>query len=396
PAALCKAELATAMPESGGTYIYIDRAFGPILGTITGLGLWLSLLFKSTFALEGFGAYLDVMTEVPIKPVALALLVFITGLNVLGVGKVGKAQMVVVVIALAALVVLAGYGLTVLQPQSVQPEFSGGVGGFWGTVSLVYISYAGVTKVAAIAEEVENPGRNLPIGILLSLFIVTTLYCVVNFVLVNQVPLERLQGDLRPIYTMTREMLGPAVGIGAALLGVLTMTSMSNSGLLAASRFPFAMSRQGALPSVFSYISTRFTTPVPAILLTSGIMALTIVVLDVVTIVKFASALMILGFLEVNITVVALRESSTQWYKPTFRAPLYPLVQIVGVGLSVWLLVMLGVKSLIAAAVVVSLGCALFYFSGKQEHRRGVLGRMGPRRELLKAPVLKPHLVLPK
>ena len=59
PAALSKAELATAMPESGGTYVYIDRTFGPLAGTIAGLGLWLSLLLKSAFALVGFGAYLD-------------------------------------------------------------------------------------------------------------------------------------------------------------------------------------------------------------------------------------------------------------------------------------------------------------------------------------------------
>ena len=60
PAALSKSELATAMPSSGGTYVYIERTFGPLLGTISGIGLWLSLLLKSSFALVGFGAYLSV------------------------------------------------------------------------------------------------------------------------------------------------------------------------------------------------------------------------------------------------------------------------------------------------------------------------------------------------
>ena len=61
PAALSKAELATAMPTSGGTYVYIERVFGPLAGTIAGLGLWLSLLLKSAFALVGFGAYASML-----------------------------------------------------------------------------------------------------------------------------------------------------------------------------------------------------------------------------------------------------------------------------------------------------------------------------------------------
>ena len=63
PAALSKSELATAMPSSGGTYVYIERAFGPIFGTISGIGLWLSLLLKSSFALIGFGAYLSAISN---------------------------------------------------------------------------------------------------------------------------------------------------------------------------------------------------------------------------------------------------------------------------------------------------------------------------------------------
>ena len=68
PAALSKSELGTAMPVSGGSYVYIDRAFGPLASTVFGLGLWLSLLLKSAFALVGFGAYLAVLTDAPVSP----------------------------------------------------------------------------------------------------------------------------------------------------------------------------------------------------------------------------------------------------------------------------------------------------------------------------------------
>ena len=103
PAALSKAELATAMPVSGGTYVYIDRTFGPLAGTIAGLALWLSLLLKSSFALVGFGAYLSVIADVPLRPVASLLLVGVLLLNIAGVRRVGAFQLGVVALALIAL-----------------------------------------------------------------------------------------------------------------------------------------------------------------------------------------------------------------------------------------------------------------------------------------------------
>ena len=84
PAALSKSELATAMPSSGGTYVYIERAFGPILGTVAGIGLWLSLLLKSSFALVGFGAYLSILISIagfPTAKIKIALFVLAILLN---------------------------------------------------------------------------------------------------------------------------------------------------------------------------------------------------------------------------------------------------------------------------------------------------------------------------
>ncbi|MFT5762695.1 MAG: APA family basic amino acid/polyamine antiporter, partial [Saprospiraceae bacterium] len=89
PAALSKSELATAMPTTGGTYVYIERAFGPLFGTISGIGLWLSLMLKSSFALVGFGAYLIVLADLPLIPISLTFLGLILILNVFGVKKVG-------------------------------------------------------------------------------------------------------------------------------------------------------------------------------------------------------------------------------------------------------------------------------------------------------------------
>ena len=95
PAVLSKSELATAMPKSGGAYVFIERALGPLMGTISGIGLWISLLLKSSFALVGLSAYLLVVVNIPsidLKYVSILFLVLIMCLNIIGVKKVGKAQ----------------------------------------------------------------------------------------------------------------------------------------------------------------------------------------------------------------------------------------------------------------------------------------------------------------
>ena len=192
PAALSKSELATAMPTSGGTYVYIERVFGPLFGTIAGFGLWLSLLLKSSFALVGFGAYLTVLTVVPLRPVALAFLVLILGLNIVGVKKVGTVQMVVVALSLVGLGLLLIFGIPTIDPMNLQPMFTDGTIGLATATAFVFVSYAGVTKVAAIAGEIKNPDRNIPIAMMMALVLVSTLYVSVTFTLAGNIPLDQL------------------------------------------------------------------------------------------------------------------------------------------------------------------------------------------------------------
>ena len=393
PAALSKSELATAMPTSGGTYVYLERAFGPLAGTVSGFGLWLSLLLKSAFALVGFSAYLSVLVAVPQKPVAIALLLGITALNVVGVSIIGKLQKVIVAVVLVLLVVMGLYGLTVADWAFLDDGYSKGTEGFIAAVAFVYVSYAGVTKVAAIAEEVKNPGRNLPLGIMISWALVMCIYVFVVLVLVTNVHHKELtdyQGtgkpDLHPIYTVTCILAGPAMGVVAAVLAVLTMTSMSVAGLLAASRFPFAMSRDQLLPNQLQEIHPTFMTPVYCICLTAGVMAFSILFLPVEQIAKLASAFMILAFMFICGTVVVLRESAGSWYQPKFRAPLYPLLQIIGILIGITLLWAMGLTSLVAITGICLVGGLSYLFYGRhQTTRLGVVGRMGKRRDLLQS-----------
>ncbi len=382
PAALSKSELATAMPSSGGTYVYIERAFGPIFGTIAGIGLWLSLLFKSSFALVGFGAYLSILINIDpelTKYVAVAFLVLILILNIFGVKKVGKVQIVIVTISLISLILIFIFGLPRVSAGLMNPFLKNGNMGLASTVAFVYISYAGVTKVAAIAGEIKNPEKNLPRAMILSLLIMTSIYVSVTFVLVGNIPLEFLQTDLKPIYTIANLLGGKYVGYIAALVGVITLISMANSGVLAASRFPFAMAMDKLLPSFMSKIHSKYLTPIITIIMTCVTMALVIIFLDVEKIAKLASAFMVMMFILVNVSVIILRETAAQWYNPPYRSPLYPFVQLFGILSGILLLVLLGLIPFLAILGIFALGLIIYYFFGKSATRTGVLKNYGHR-----------------
>ena len=384
PAALSKAELASALPRSGGAYVFINKAFGPLAGTIMGLGLWGSLLLKSAFALVGFSAYLRVLNEaIPEQALALGLLGVITCLNITGIRKVSQFQSVVVFISLCGLALLVTLSIPAVNTAHFRPLFRGGVSGFSETVAFVFVSYAGVTKVTAIAGEVRNPGKTLPRAIILSLALITPLYCLIVFALNGVLGIEQLETNIHPIYSLARTTIGSTGGIVAAVIAILTMTSMANAGLLASSRFPFAMSRDGLLPPVFGIVHQRYLTPTFCIIITAGTMGVAIVSLDIERIVKLASACMILAFAANNVALIVLRTSKSQWYKPEYRSPLYPALPVFGTLLSGLLLIAMGEMALRAVVGISLAGCLLFLAYGRQRTReRGMLGKLGLRGDL--------------
>ncbi|MCB0343121.1 MAG: amino acid permease [Pseudobdellovibrionaceae bacterium] len=384
PAALSKAELATAMPESGGTYIYLERTFGPLAGTVAGLGVYLVMLLKSAFALVGFGAYLSVIASLPLLPTAMGLLVVILALNVLGVGKVGGVLVVSVIISITGLFILATGASFSVRPELLEPFFANGLGEFIYVIALVFVSYAGITKIAAVAEEVKQPGRNIPRGILLSLLLIMVLYSVVNFVLAGNIPQKDFVGDLKPIYSLAERLGGSSLGVVFSVLGVVTMTSMANAGVLAASRFPFAMSRDQLLPDLLGRLHERFMTPIWSILLSGLVVAAAILTMDVEGIAKFASAFILLLFLLENVVVIVLRETRVQWYKPEYKSPLYPWMQLVGIVSGIAIMAAMGLTVLLAVVSISVPGLILYAaFSRLRTDRKGVLGFRGRRKDLV-------------
>ncbi|MFW6083657.1 MAG: APC family permease, partial [Gemmatimonadota bacterium] len=186
PAMVSMAELSTAMPKAGGTYYFLDRTLGPMIGTVGGLGVWVALVLKSAFALIGIGAYLGLFFDVAIQPVAIGLTLAFGAMNIVGVKETARLQQLLVYILLAVLGFFSAEGLveiglmgaTEVIDRQFRPFFPFGFDGLAATTGLVFVSYAGLTKVASVAEEVDDPDRNIPAGMLLSLLVATIVYVV--------------------------------------------------------------------------------------------------------------------------------------------------------------------------------------------------------------------------
>jgi len=374
PAALSKSEMATAMPEAGGTYLYIERGMGPLLGTIAGVGTWFSLTFKGALALVGGAPYLVLFFDVPATPVALGVAVLLIVVNVVGVKQTGRMQVVIVLLMLAAMVWFITFGTPGVDTARYGEFFDSGLGGLLGATGFVYVSYAGVTKVASVAEEVEDPDRNIPLGILGSLAITTLIYVAIVAVMVGVAPADQLVDSAVPMAIAAEQVLaGPGV-VAVVIAALLALVSTANAGILSSSRYPFAMSRDDLAPAIFENVSERFNTPVPAITITGAVLLVLVAFVPISDIAKLASAFKILVFVLVNLAVVAFRQGSTIDYDPSFETPLYPLPQAVGVVGGVVLLTQMGAVPLLGA-VVITLGSLGWYYLFV--YRRGGVDREG-------------------
>ena len=195
--------------------------------------------------------------------------------------------------------------------------------------------------------------------------------------LVGNVPIDQLGTDIKPIHTLALVIGGEWLGYGIAIIGVITLISLANSGVLASSRFPFAMAIDKLLPDNLARVHQKHLTPINTILITCYVMAIVIIFLDVEKIAKLASAFKVSMFILVNLCVIILRETAVQWYKPSYKSPFYPYMQIFGIISGLILLFYLGMMPLIAILVISIIGILIYYTYGIKASRTGVLKRYG-------------------
>ena len=352
PALLAKAELATAMPRAGGDYFFIERSMGSVAGTIGGFASWFSLSLKSAFSLIGIGAFATLInpniTEWHIKLVAAGFCVFFTVLNLISVKVTGKVQIFLVILLISLLFLYILRGSMSLNVHRYTPFMPFGRHALFAAAGMVFISFGGLTKVASIAEEVRNPAKNIPYGMILAFCVILLFYGLTIFVTVGLLDGREFAHSLTPISTGASKILGATGSVIMAFAAILAFVSTANAGILAASRFPMAMSRDHLLPESLAKVSKRFNTPYFSIIFTGIFMLAVILFLDLENLVKVASTMKIILFLFVILASIIMRESKILNYKPTFASPLYPWLHIAGIILYCFLLYEMGIVSLLA------------------------------------------------
>jgi amino acid transporter len=366
PAMFSMVELSTAMPRAGGAYYFLDRSMGPFVGTIGGLGTWLALVLKTAFALIGMGAYIRIFwPDVPVVTLAVCLAFFFGVVNLFGARKTGTFQVFMVFALLLILFVFIGEGLPQINSQNFDGFFDKGGVSIISTAGLVYISYVGITNIASVAEEIENPERNLPLGVFLAIATAIAVYAVGTTIMVGVLPAEKLAHDLTPVASAAEVLFGNWGKIGVTVAAVIAFASVANAGILSASRYPLAMSRDHLIPGKFSKLTPR-NIPHYGIAVTVGLIIFLVMSFDIASIAKLASAFQLMMFALICFAVIVMRESRIEAYDPGYRSPFYPWMQLFGVFSPVWLIAEMGMVPILFSLALVTLG-TVWYISYARE-----------------------------
>lgn len=383
PAMFSIAEIATALPRSGGAYFFLDRSLGPLMGTIGGMGTYFALMFKTAFAIIGIGAYAAFFWEVPVKTIAIMATLFFMVLNLIGAKKSTGLQNFFVsflLVVLGTFIIDGLYNIFFTERvdlpranEHFSPFFTNGFEGIIVTAGFVFVSYLGLTQIASVAEEIRNPERNIPLGMLLSLVVTGLVYFLGVFVMVAVIEPAEFANDLAPAATAVKKLftwmpgnLGAYLMTGAAMAA---FASTGNAGLLSSSRYPFAMGRDSLFPRGFSKVGKKGT-PVFAILLTTGFILLFILVLSERGIAKLASTFQLFIFMLINFSVIVFRKSKIESYDPGYKSPFYPYMQIIGIIVSIVLIAYMGWMAILFTTIIILLGVLWYKYYARQRIQR--------------------------
>jgi amino acid transporter len=390
--ALPTAELATAMPESGGGYYFVSRGLGTAAGCIVGVGLTLGLVFAAAFYLVGFGEYaVAVVTELglhwsvsnPVEGLSVASQIgvgagaILTALGILGTENVEEHQKTLVGILVAILVVfLLRSGLDVIGvlgrsrvPRELVPY---GYGSILTTTALVFTSYLGFAQIATVAGEIVDPERNLPLALLGSVVLVGGLYVGTVFVAASTFR-PAVLGEFGETATIevARVYLGGAGAIVVLVAGFLATMSSANASLLSGSRTLYALSRDSLVPATAGRISQRYGTPHFALSFVGSVAVFLVVLGRIDVLAEVASFLHLVMYGLMCLTQLKLSRTDPEWYDPTFRCPGRSYVPIGGAIASLGLIAFMQPLSQATGAVVAVAGAGWYYFYGRDVQLAG-------------------------
>jgi basic amino acid/polyamine antiporter, APA family len=385
-AALCYAELAAMVPVAGSAYTFSYATLGELVAFVIGWDLALEFTVGAAAVAVGWSAYLnstlDQIFDVTlpasisgppgaeggvINLPAIAIVAAMAYLLVRGIRITAKANIAITAVIIGVLLLVIVVGGSEVDSGNWSPFTPFGWDGIVAGAAVVFFAYIGFDIVATSAEETRRPQRDMPIGIIASLAVTTVLYLLVAGVITGMVPYEEL-GSAAPLAdafeALDRTWVAAIVYAGALVALTNTVLIM----LLGQSRVAFAMSRDRLLPPWLGHTHERFGTPARLTIIIAMFVAVLAGFLDIEPLADLVNIGTLSAFILVSIGVVLLRRADPERPRP-FRTPLVPVVPILAVGLSLWLMVTLEIATWLRFGVWMVLGFFVYFLYSRHRSR---------------------------
>ena len=340
---LSYAELGSAIPQAGGGYVWIKEAFGEYMGFIAGWCDWLAHSVACSLYAVTFGAFfseflvkfmgLNISQKIISLISSLIIVTLLAYVNYKGVKETGRIGNVVTLTKVVILVVFALFGIykTLIKPdwtQSFTPFMPNGWVGVLSAMGLTFIAFEGYEIIVQSGEEVKNPEKNIPKAIIISLWIVVTIYIMTAFALIGAIdvgiPSWVYLGKLKE-FSMIRiaNLIMPFGSILILVGGLVSTISAMNATIYSSSRVVFGLSRDYYLPRFLSRINKKTMTPHYAIFFSYVIIAI-MSLLPIETVASASDIMFLILFIMVNATVIVLRYKRPD-LKRAYKVPLLVL-----------------------------------------------------------------------
>ncbi|ADL53061.1 amino acid permease [Clostridium cellulovorans] len=378
---LCYSELATMFPVAGSTYSYAYITFGEIVAVIIGWCLTAEYLVACSAVASGWsGTFLGVMKSFGITiPKAISaspsnggiidlpavlIIALITILLCYGMRESAKVNNIIVGVKIAIILLFIVLGMMHIDVSNYKPFNPYGWKGIFAGASTIFFSYIGFDAISTSAEEAKNPERDIPLGLIMCLTVVSLLYVAVAFVLTGMVPFQ----EIIPENAVPGALARVGINWGSALVGtgaIIGMMSTLLAVLYGQVRVFMGMSRDGLLPKYFSKIHSTHKTPYISTIITGTVAAIIAGFLPLDTIVQFLSIGTLLGFIVVSLSVIRLRKTMPN-FKRVFRCPGVPYIPVITILCCLALLSRLHLKTWIGFIIWLIIGLIVYFTYGRK------------------------------
>jgi len=382
-AAMCYAEFAGLIPVSGSAYTYGYAVLGEFAGWIIGWDLLLEYALIAAVVAVGWSGYVQALLAAAGLPLpvwaqgawgsapgrvlnlpAVGIAVLITALLATRTEWGARFNTVVVAIKIAAAVLVIVAGVAYVRPGNWHPFMPFGMHGVVAGASIVFFAVFGYDMLTTAAEEAENPQRDLPRAVVLSLGIAMLLYFAICMVLTGIVPYRTLD-NAAPVAGAFTAIGLPRIMIAISLASICGITSVIFANLLAGARIWFALSRDGLLPGWFGALHPRWRTPFRTTILLGLVTATAAGIFPLDELAKLVNIGVLGAFIVICSAVTVLRWRQPELHRP-FRTPLMPLTPIVGIGFSCWLISALPTITYWRFFAWLLVGCGVYFGYGRR------------------------------